>query len=207
MGTCRLRVVVLASGNGSNLQAIIENTKNRILHAKVVAVISDNPSAYALERAQSNGIPTDVLDPGDFPGRREFDRELQISIDDFKPDLVVLAGFMRILTAQLVNHYDGRLMNIHPSLLPKHKGLNTHERALQAKDQYHGATVHFVIPELDSGPIIIQKSIEVLPTDTVDSLKQRVLQIEYEIYPLAIKWFANGELTIENGKVLRKQKR
>ena len=189
-----IRIVVFASGNGSNLQVIIDRAKSGELSANVVAVVSDHDDAYALERARKENIQTIFLNPNIYPDRIAYDEALRQRVEELNPDLIVLAGFMRILSAEFVNSFEKRIMNIHPSLLPKYKGLNTHERVLAAGDRNHGATVHFVTEKLDDGPIIIQKKITVLPTDSAYVLKQRVHECEYEIYPRAIQWFAEGQL-------------
>ena len=192
-----IRVVVLASGNGTNLQVIIDRANSGDLSVDVVAVVSDNPRAFALERARKADIETVFVDPEPYSDRIAYDTELKRRVKSLDPDLVILAGFMRILSAEFVSCFENRIMNIHPSLLPKFKGLNTHERVLAAGDSHHGATVHFVTAELDAGPIIIQKKVPVYPTDTPDVLQQRVHEIEYEIYPQAIQWFADGKLTAD----------
>jgi phosphoribosylglycinamide formyltransferase-1 len=197
-----ITVVVLISGNGSNLQAIIEAIRNDGLPVKVGAVISNKADAYGLTLAKRAGIPTQVLSHTDFPDRESFDRALQRAIDQYQPQLVVLAGFMRILTEFFVRHYMGRMINIHPSLLPKFRGLNTHARALQAGEKQHGATVHFVSLELDGGPAIIQAAAPVYPNDTEEALRERVLRLEHKIYPLAIRWFAEGRLTFTDQQAI-----
>jgi phosphoribosylglycinamide formyltransferase-1 len=194
-----LRLVVLISGRGSNLQAII-NAKNP--HIAICGVISDKPSAKGLLLAQQAGITTEVIDASLWSDRNSYDNVLQDRIDSYQPGLVALAGFMRILTAEFVNHYQGRLLNIHPSLLPAFKGLHTHERALKAGVKEHGATVHFVTEELDSGPIISQARVPVLPEDTVETLAHRVLQQEHRIYSEVIHWFAEGRLKLQGQHVL-----
>ncbi len=189
-----IRLVVLASGFGSNLQAIIDAIKAHQLTAKLMAVISDQSEAYALTRARGENVCAIFIDPKKYSNRDEFDRVLGETLDELEFELIVLAGFMRILTAGFVNRFPNRIMNIHPSLLPRHKGLHTHQRALQAGDKYHGATVHFVTPELDDGPIILQKKFKVHITDTVATLEQRVHRCEHQIYPQAIQMFADGTL-------------
>lgn len=193
--TTTVRVVVLASGFGSNLQAIIDAVKAHQLTAELVAVISDRSDAYALTRARAENIKTIHIDPKQYPSREAFDCALGNILDQLACDLIVLAGFMRILSAALVNRFPERIMNIHPSLLPRHKGLHTHQRVLQAKDEFHGATVHFVTPELDDGPMILQKKFKVSLSDTITTLEQRVHQCEHEIYPQAIQMFADGALS------------
>lgn len=196
-----LALVVLISGNGSNLQAIIDAIREQGLQAEVRAVISNNPGAYGLTRARNANIAAEVLDHRSFPSREAYDRELQALIDRYQPDLVVLAGFMRILTEDFVNHYHGRMLNIHPSLLPKYQGLNTHQRVLEAGDAIHGVSVHFVTPELDGGPVILQAEVPVHPGDNADDLTQRVHQQEHVIYPLVIRWFAEKRLALEGETV------
>lgn len=190
------------SGRGSNLQAIIEATRTGELPVEICAVISNNAHAPGLQYARAANIATEILDHREIADRAAFDDALVDRIDRYRPDLVVLAGFMRVLGPAFVEHYAGRLMNIHPSLLPAFPGLHTHERALAAGVKRHGATVHLVTPEVDSGPIIVQASVPVLPGDTPQSLSERVLQEEHRIYPLAIRWFAEGRLTVREGTVL-----
>lgn len=194
--------VVLISGNGSNLQAIIDAVHQEALPVKLCAVISNRPHTYGLERAKLAGIPTHVVSHKDFSDRESFDRALQQLIDGYQPQLLVLAGFMRILTEPFVRHYEGRMINIHPSLLPKYRGLNTHQRALQEGETQHGATVHFVTHELDGGPAIIQAVVPVLFNDTQESLAERVLTQEHKIFPLAIRWFAEGRLKLSNNHTM-----
>ncbi len=191
-----LAIVVLISGDGSNLQAIIDNIASGQLSAKLVAVISNRDQAYGLERARRHGIPTQVIAATLHPDRTAYDQALMQCIDSYSPQLIVLAGFMRILTTEFVQHYAGRLINIHPSLLPKHKGLHTHQRALDAGDNEHGATVHFVTPELDSGPIILQMKVPILPNDTAEELQQRVHQAEHQLYPEALRRIATGRVQL-----------
>lgn len=187
------RVAVLISGSGSNLQALIDAAGERAGFS-VCAVISNRPGAYGLVRAAEAGIPASVVDHRDYPDRESFDSALMAEIDRHTPDLVVLAGFMRILTPEFVRHYSGRLLNIHPSLLPKYQGLHTHQRALEAGDSDHGATVHFVTEELDGGPAIVQALIPVHAGDSAELLAKRVQLQEHKIYPLAVTWFAQGRL-------------
>ena len=189
-------VVVLISGSGSNLQALIDSIAKDGNPARIAAVISNRADAYGLERARQAGIATRVLDHKQFDGREAFDAALIEAIDGFAPQLVVLAGFMRILTGDFVRHYEGRLLNIHPSLLPKHKGLHTHQRALEAGDNEHGCSVHFVTEELDGGPLVVQAVVPVESGDTPESLAQRVHSQEHHIYPLAMRWFAEGRLRL-----------
>lgn len=195
------RVVILISGSGRNLQALIDGRQAGSLpNVEIAAVISNRAQAYGLERAKAAGIPTAVLSHKDFDSRESFDASLAELIDSHQPQLVVLAGFMRILTEQFTQHYRGRMLNIHPSLLPKYQGLNTHQRALDAGDNEHGASVHFVSAELDGGPVVIQGKVPVLANDNADTLADRVMEIEQRIYPLAVQWFANGELTATDNK-------
>lgn len=189
-------VVVLISGSGSNLQALIDSISHEGNPARIAAVISNRADAYGLTRAQNAGITTAVLDHKQFDGREAFDAALVEAIDAHQPDLVVLAGFMRILSPAFVQHYSGRLLNIHPSLLPKYKGLHTHQRALQAGDREHGCSVHFVTEELDGGPLVVQAVVPVLADDSPESLAQRVHHQEHLIYPLAVRWFAEGRLRL-----------
>lgn len=189
-------VVVLLSGTGSNLQALIDSTADDENPVRIAAVIANRSDAYGLQRAQAAGIATRVLEHGGYLGRDAFDAALMQAIDAFAPQLVVLAGFMRILTPGFVRHYHGRLLNIHPSLLPRHKGLHTHQRALEAGDTEHGCSVHFVTEELDGGPLVVQAVIPVHSQDTAASLAQRVHAQEHRIYPLAVRWFAEGRLQL-----------
>ena len=189
-------VVVLISGSGSNLQALIDSVAHDGNPARIAAVICNRAGAYGLERAKQAGIATELLDHKQFDGREAFDAALIQAIDAHQPDLVVLAGFMRILTPGFVQHYSGRLLNIHPSLLPKHKGLHTHQRAIEAGDSEHGCSVHFVTEELDGGPLVVQAVLPVMADDTAESLAQRVHEQEHQIYPLAVLWFAEGRLRL-----------
>lgn len=190
-------LVVLISGEGSNLQAIIDAIQQGKLPVQIAAVISNRPDAAGLERAKRAGINTEVIEARSYVDRAAYDRALAKCIDHYAPQLIVLAGFMRILTDDFVRHYTGRLINIHPSLLPKYKGLNTHQRVLDAGDTEHGATVHYVTPELDSGPIILQARVPVLATDTADTLQQRVHQAEHRLYPEAICRIASGRVQLK----------
>lgn len=194
-------IVILISGRGSNMEAIVRAAQSEKWPARIAAVISNKPDAPGLGFAAGHGIPTAVVPNKTYPTREEFDAALQAAIDRFAPDLVVLAGFMRILTPGFVEHYAGRLLNIHPSLLPEFPGLDTHRRALQAGVKTHGATVHFVTAELDHGPIVAQASVPVLADDTEDTLAARVLQQEHLLYPRAVRWFVEGRLSIENDQV------
>lgn len=195
-----INIVVLISGSGTNLQALIDAQQQGNLPVRITAVISNRPGVKGLERAANADIATAVLDHSAFENRLSFDRALIEVIDQYRPDLVVLAGFMRILSPEFVHHYSGKMFNIHPSLLPKYQGLNTHQRALDAGDKIHGVTVHFVTEQLDGGPPVIQAEVPVLADDTPDSLAKRVLVQEHKIYPLAVKWFAENRLMMKNDK-------
>lgn len=200
-------MVVLISGRGSNLKSIIDSVSGGQINASIDCVISNRPDAGGLEFARDAGIATAVVDDKQYSSRPDFDRALIEAIDRFQPGLVVLAGFMRILGSEFVQHYPGRMINIHPALLPEFPGLHTHERALEQGVEQHGATVHFVTPEVDSGPIIIQRAVPVLPEDTPETLAARVLEQEHVIYPKAIGWFFDNRLTISGEKVLLDDKK
>jgi phosphoribosylglycinamide formyltransferase-1 len=202
MNSSATPVVVLLSGRGSNLQAILDAVRRGELPVSVRAVISNNPHAQGLRVAAGAGVPTEIIDHREHTDRAAFDRALTIAIDRHQPALVVLAGFMRILGTDFIRHYAGRLINIHPSLLPAFKGLNTHAQALAAGAREHGASVHFVTNDLDGGPVIAQARVPVEPGDSVETLAARVLTAEHQIYPRAIRWFAEQRLTIHNGHVL-----
>ncbi len=193
-----LSVVVLISGDGSNLQAIIDAQQRGALPIEIRAVISNRADAFGLARARRVGIATAVVDHTQFTSRAEFDNALQVAIDATGAQLIILAGFMRILTPDFVRHYLGRMLNIHPSLLPKHRGLRTHAGALTARDTQHGASVHFVTAELDGGPLIAQVRVPVLAHDTETTLTERVRELEHIIYPLVIGWFASGRLRLDD---------
>ena len=196
-------VVVLLSGTGGNLQAMIDSFKDGGHPVRIRAVISNRADAFGLQRARDAGIEACVLDHKAYDGREAFDAALIELIDTFQPQLVVLAGFMRILSAGFVRHYHGRLLNIHPSLLPLYKGLHTHQRVLEAGDAEHGCSVHFVTEELDGGPLVVQAVIPVESNDSAASLAQRVHAQEHQIYPLAVRWFAEGRLSLgEEGALL-----
>ncbi|CAM5328611.1 phosphoribosylglycinamide formyltransferase [Thauera mechernichensis] len=192
-------IVILISGRGSNMEAIV---RSRIPGARIAAVISNRPQAPGIVFAREHGIDTAVVDHTAYPDREGFDAALIEAIDAHRPDLVVLAGFMRLLTAGFVRHYEGRLLNIHPSLLPAFTGLNTHRRALEAGVRVHGTTVHFVTAELDCGPIVVQAAVEVRCCDDEAALAARVLEQEHRIYPQAVRWFVDGRLSIDaHGRV------
>ena len=196
-----LALVALISGSGSNLQALIDATAAGAPF-RIAAVISNRADAFGLERAQQAGIATEILDHRAFADRESYDRALMTAIDAHAPGLVVLAGFMRILGEAFVHHYQGRLLNIHPSLLPKFKGLDTHRHALEAGVRVHGASVHFVTRELDGGPVIMQGEVAVREEETPETLAARVLQREHILYPLSVRWFAEGRLKLDEGKIL-----
>jgi phosphoribosylglycinamide formyltransferase-1 len=198
----KARVVVLISGRGSNLSAILEAAAAPDYPAAVVAVIANKADAPGLQLAAAAGVATEIVPSQGVTDRTVYDQSLQDAIDRYVPDLIVLAGFMRILTADFVNHYAGRMINIHPSLLPSFTGLHTHQRALDAGVHLHGCTVHFVTAELDHGPMIAQAAIPVLPDDTVASLAARVLAEEHRVYPAAVRWFAEGRLKVVGQRVL-----
>ena len=189
-----LNIVVIISGNGSNLQAIIEASQQVTLAAKIVGVISNRPAAYGLQRAAAAGIPHQVVDHTQYVSRADFEDALTKQIDSYAPDLVLLAGFMRILRPETVEPYRGRMLNIHPSLLPDFPGLNTHQRALDAGVTEHGASVHYVTPALDGGPVVLQTAVPVCADDTAEQLAARVLNREHTLYPQVIQWIATGRL-------------
>jgi phosphoribosylglycinamide formyltransferase-1 len=198
-----LPLIVLISGRGSNLQAILDQSRTGQLPVELRAVISNRPQIQGLERAYRAGIETRVLDHRQYPHREAFDQALMSLIDSYTPKLVILAGFMRILTPKFIHHYKGRLLNIHPSLLPNFPGLDTHRRALQAGVREHGATVHFVTDKVDGGPIVLQARVPVYPNDTPETLAARVLKEEHQIYPEAIRAFAAGEIRLKGERVIR----
>lgn len=195
-------IVVLISGRGSNMSAIARTLREESWPAAIACVIADRPEAGGIEHAAAAGLPTDLVDHRAFATRGDFERALREAIDRHAPDLVVLAGFMRILGDAFVAHYHGRLMNIHPSLLPAFPGLATHRRALQAGVAVHGASVHLVGSELDAGPIVAQAALAVRPDDDEESLAARVLALEHRLYPLAVRWFVEGRLRLDGERVL-----
>ena len=200
METPRCRIVVLISGNGSNLQALIDSS--RASNFKIVAVISNKPEAYGLQRAKHEDIPTQIIDHTTFESRIKFDKALADTVEDINPELIVLAGFMRILGNSFVMRFKGRILNIHPSLLPKFPGTNTHKRAIDSGDKEHGVSVHFVTSELDGGPLIAQEKVPVLKDDTPQALAARVLEKEHIIYPKVVSWFASGRLKMKNNDAM-----
>lgn len=191
------RIVILISGRGSNLQAILDAK----LDARIAAVISNNPAAGGIDIARSAGVETAVIDHRAFPDRASFEAVLADKVDSYRPDLLVLAGFMRILTEGFIKRFWSRIMNIHPSLLPAFPGVDTHRRALQEGVRIHGCTVHFVTPDLDHGPIVVQAAVPVLPGDDEDRLAARVLEQEHRIYPEAIRWYLDGRLRLDGNRV------
>jgi phosphoribosylglycinamide formyltransferase-1 len=197
-----LPIVILISGRGSNLQSIIGKTRGGELPVDIRAVISNRPDAAGLAHARQAGIDTSVIDHTTYADRETFDHALQACIDGYRPGLVVLAGFMRILTPGFVNHYRGRMLNIHPSLLPDFPGLHTHQRVIDTGNREHGASVHFVTEDMDGGPVVLQVRIAVREDDTAASLAARVLEQEHRLYPQAIRWFAEGRIFLdENGHI------
>jgi len=191
------RIVILISGRGSNLQSILDAR----LDAQIAAVISNNPAARGIDIARSAGVDTAVIDHRAFPDRASFEAVLADKVDSYRPDLLVLAGFMRILTEGFIKRFRNRIMNIHPSLLPAFPGVETHRRALQEGVRIHGCTVHFVTPDLDHGPIVVQAAVPVLPGDDEDRLAARVLEQEHRIYPEAIRWYLDGRLKFDGNRV------
>jgi phosphoribosylglycinamide formyltransferase-1 len=196
-----MRIIVLISGNGSNLQAILDHCASGKIAGEVVGVISNKADAYGLVRAKDAGVATSILTQQQFSSREEYDTALLALMADYQPDLVVLAGFMRILSAQLVHHFAGRMLNIHPSLLPKYQGLHTHQRAIDAGDSEHGTSVHFVTEELDGGPVILQARVPIFAGDEAEEVAARVQAQEHSIYPLVVRWFCEGRLQMVDGAV------
>lgn len=198
----KCRLVVLISGRGSNMQSIVETIKNKQLNAEVVAVIANKAEAKGIQWAQQQGINTEVLEHRQFTERADFDARLAQLVQQYKPDYVLLAGFMRILTPEFVQQFIGRLINIHPSLLPLYPGLNTHQSAIDAELQWHGCTVHFVTPVVDEGPIIAQGVVPVHHDDDAQSLAARLLPLEHQIYNQVVEWLAAGQVhLLDNGRV------
>ena len=196
------RIVVLISGSGSNLQAIIDACNTTDFPGQVVGVISNKADVFGLARAEKAQIPHQVISHKAYESRESYDQALVTAIDEYQPDLVVLAGFMRILTPAFVQHFSGKLLNIHPSLLPKYQGLNTHQRAIDAKDKEHGVSVHFVTEELDGGPVILQAKVPIFPEDSADELASRIHVQEHKIYPLVVNWFCSGRVVMIDDKVV-----
>ena len=195
-----MRIAVLVSGNGSNLQALIDAQLGKQLSGQIIGVLSNKADAYALQRAEKANIATTVISHKDYPNRESFDDAMHQQLLAWEVDLVILAGFMRILTPNFVSQWQGKMLNIHPSLLPFHKGMNTHQRVLNTGDCLHGCTVHFVTAELDAGQSIAQSAIQVSLHDNVESLAQRVHELEHFIYPQVAEWLCNGQLTWTNGQ-------
>lgn len=196
------RTAILISGSGTNLQAFIDAVADGSLDLELCVVFSNRPDAYGLERAEQVGIPTLCVQHGDFPDRESFDRAVIEELDRFEPELLILAGFMRILSPAFVEHYEGRILNIHPALLPKFPGLNTHQRALDAGEEWHGSTVHFVTEELDGGPRILQGRLKVDPSESAEELQARVQSIEHKIYPEAAGLVGSGRVVFNNGDAI-----
>lgn len=196
-------IVVLLSGRGSNLQALLERCQAESWPARITGVVSNRAQAAGLALAAAHGVPTAVVEHRQYPDRQLFDAELARVVEGFRPDLLVLAGFMRILTEGFVRRFEGRMLNVHPSLLPAFAGLDTHRRAIEAGCKVAGATVHFVTPELDHGPIVIQSVVPVLPQDDEASLAARVLATEHQIFPQAVRWFVQGRLQLDAGRVVQ----
>ncbi|WP_350304837.1 phosphoribosylglycinamide formyltransferase [Photorhabdus viridis] len=193
-------IVVLISGNGSNLQAVIDACQQNKISGRICAVFSNTADAYGLLRAKQAEIPAHVVSPKNYADRQAYDQALKHAIDQYQPDLVVLAGYMRILTPDFVQHYFGRLLNIHPSLLPKYPGLHTHRKAMENGDTEHGTSVHFVTEELDGGPVILQAKVPIFANDQESEVIKRIQTQEHDIYPLVINWFVEGRLSMVNGK-------
>jgi len=191
-----LPVVVLISGSGSNLQAIIDRINDQSLNARICAVISNNAEAYGLQRAKNAGIATEIIDHHQYNSREAFDADLTLKIEQYQPELIVLAGFMRILSNAFVNHFYGKMINIHPSLLPKYRGLHTHKKVIENGDNVHGLSIHYVSTKLDGGPLILQQSIAVLNNDTEESLAERVLTEEHQAFSKVIQWFAQHRIKL-----------
>jgi phosphoribosylglycinamide formyltransferase-1 len=187
-------IVVLISGSGSNLQALLDSCATGFIPGTITGVISNKANAFGLKRAEAAGVATAVLSHKGFDSREDYDQALIAAIEQFKPDLIVLAGFMRILTAEFVQHFSGKLLNIHPSLLPKYQGLATHQRAIDAGDTEHGCSVHFVTEQLDGGPVILQAKVPIFPGDDASVVAERVHEQEHQIYPLVVRWFCQGRL-------------
>lgn len=194
------RTAILISGSGTNLQAFIDAVASGDLDLDLCIVVSNKPDAFGLKRAEKAGIPTACIEHGDFKDRESFDRAVMAELDRYEPDLLILAGFMRILSPAFVDYYEGKILNIHPALLPKYPGLNTHQRALDAGDQWHGSTVHFVTAELDGGPRILQGRLRVAATDSADALQTRVQAVEHKIYPEAAGLVGAGRVVFRNGE-------
>ncbi len=198
----KCRTAILISGSGTNLQSFIDQVATGKVDLDLVVVFSNRPDAFGLQRARKAGIPTECIEHGDFDSREAFDQAVAATLDKYDPELLILAGFMRILSPWFVRHYEGRVLNIHPALLPAYPGLDTHQRVLDAGEEWHGSTVHFVTEELDGGPRILQGRLEVNPAETADELCARVQAVEHQIYPEAAHWFGEGRLTYEGGAAI-----
>ncbi len=196
----RLPIAILISGRGTNMRVVAERAAGGSLPVDVRVVVSDQPAAEGLKTAAAMNITTRVLEPREFADRPTYDRALVQLIEQYQPKLIVLAGFMRILTPHFIGAFAGRILNVHPSLLPKYRGLHTHRRALEAGETVHGVSVHFVTEELDGGPVVLQAEVPVLPGDSEQTLSARVQQGEHRIYPQAIDWFARGRLLLQDGR-------
>lgn len=196
-----IRIVVLVSGDGSNLQQLIDFCHSGRIRAQIVGVVSNEPNAYALERARLANIPTQVINHREYADRASFEIEVTRVIQEWKAELILLAGFMRVLTPAFVNRYSGQMINIHPSLLPTYRGLNTHARVLETGDRMHGCSIHFVTPDLDAGAVIAQAVTNVLPTDDLPTLTKKVRVLEHYLYPLVVSWIAAGRLALLGNKV------
>ncbi len=197
---CALKTAILISGSGTNLQAFIDRAKAGELDLELAVVLSNRPDAYGLTRAGNAGIDTICIEHGDFADREQFDRAMASALDAYAPELIILAGFMRILSPWFVQHYEGKIVNIHPALLPRYPGLNTHQRVLDAGDEWHGSTVHFVTEELDGGPRILAGRLRVDSDETADELRHRVQKVEHQIYPQAAGLVGSGRVEFVNGK-------
>lgn len=196
----RCKTAILISGSGTNLQAFIDRVADSALDVELAVVLSNKSNAFGLVRARDAGIPTCCIEHGRFADRDTFDRAMVAKLDEWQPDLIILAGFMRILSAAFVEHYAGKILNIHPALLPAYPGLDTHQRVLDAGDEWHGSTVHFVTEELDGGPLILQGRLPVGDCDSAETLRARVQSIEHQIYPEAAGWVGDGRVEFRNGK-------
>jgi phosphoribosylglycinamide formyltransferase-1 len=194
------KTAILISGSGTNLQAFIDAVQNNHLNLDLAVVFSNNPNAHGLERAEQAGIPSACIQHSVFPDRESFDQAVIAELDRYEPELLILAGFMRILSPAFVAHYSGKILNIHPALLPKFPGLNTHQRVLDAGDEWHGSTVHFVTDKLDAGPRILQGRLSIVPDETADELQERVQAVEHQIYPQAAEWVGTGRVRFRNGQ-------
>ena len=200
--TRKSKIVVLISGNGSNLQSLLEGCHSQTINGEIVAVVSNNPDAFGLKRAKTFGVNTLVIDENNYKiEKKDFHEKVYEVVKQFKPDLVILAGYMKILTKSFISSFQDKIINIHPSLLPKYPGLNTHQRALNSKDEISGATVHFVTEKLDSGPIIIQGEVPIFPNDTEQSLRTRVLEIEHKIFVATTSLICSGKIKRADDKV------